>query len=250
MLFRNYSSQLLAYISTMVDYSERLVWAMKRAGADERWLSGRLGVSYQAVKKVVDGKSSALNAANNSFAARLLGVNSDWLATGDGEPESEPSNEVIPVTRNLPIPSGYVRLEHLSPQPSMGNGMLSSEAVQVVQHLDVLERWARAELGTTNPERVKIMTGVGRSMQPTIHHEDLVFVDVSLREIDREGLYVLDVAGRFILKRARILASGTLIISSDNKDEYPDEERYDLRTASDTIIVCAKVLAWWTLRKG
>lgn len=234
----------------MVDYSERLVWAMKRAGADERWLSGRLGISYQAIKKVVDGKSSALNAANNSFAARLLDVNSDWLATGDGEPDTDTGCEVVPVTLNLPVQTGYVRLEHLSPRPSMGNGSVVGEAVQVVQNLDVLERWARAELGTTNPDRVKIMTGVGRSMQPTIHHEDLVFVDVSLREIDREGLYVLDVAGRFILKRARILANGTLIISSDNRDEYPDEEHYDLKNASDTIIVCAKVLAWWTLKKG
>ena len=66
-------------------------------------------------------------------------------------------------------------------------------------------------------------------MSPTINDGDLVFVDVECRSIEAAGIYVLDVAGRLILKKAMILSSGTLIIRSDNIDEYPDEERYDLR---------------------
>lgn len=47
-------------------------------------LAAELSVSYQAVKKVVDGKSAAFSAANNAYAARALKVTGDWLATGEG----------------------------------------------------------------------------------------------------------------------------------------------------------------------
>src|SRR5690606_15953233 len=119
-----------------------------------------------------------------------------------------------------------------------------------VQYLDVLEQWVREQVGSTNPSRIKILTGNGHSMEPTIKDRDLVFVDVECRTIEAEGIYVLDVADRFILKKAMILGNGTLIIRSDNTVEYPNEERYDLRHASESITVCGKVLAWWTLRKG
>lgn len=43
-----------------------------------------LGVSYQAVKKLLDGASKSLASRNNAKAAEVLGVRSQWLATGDG----------------------------------------------------------------------------------------------------------------------------------------------------------------------
>lgn len=147
-------------------------------------------------------------------------------------------------------PTGYIRLEHLSPSPSMGAGANISEPVQIVQYLDVLEQWVRQEVGSTNPARIKVVTGHGNSMSPTINDKDLVFVDVGCHSIEAAGIYVLDVAGRFILKKVMILSNGTLIIRSDNTAEYPDEERYDLNRVGDSITVCGKVLAWWTLRKG
>jgi len=43
-----------------------------------------LGLSYQGVKKVLDGGSSSFSAANNAAAAAFLGVNPSWLAAGKG----------------------------------------------------------------------------------------------------------------------------------------------------------------------
>lgn len=145
---------------------------------------------------------------------------------------------------------GYVRLEHLSARPQMGAGAHLAEPVQVVRHIDVLERWVRDEVGTLNPQRVKVLTAVGRSMVPTINDRDLVFVDVGHRHFDAPGLYVIDVGGRLLLKKVMMLADGTVVIRSDNTAEFPDEERYPIEQAADTITVCGKVLAWWTLHKG
>ncbi|MCB4365424.1 hypothetical protein KIH07_16900 [Hydrogenophaga taeniospiralis] len=66
------------------DYRDRLNWAMKEVGTTAQRLADHMGVSYQAVKKVMDGKTKAFSAANNDVAAAFLGITSRWLATGKG----------------------------------------------------------------------------------------------------------------------------------------------------------------------
>lgn len=48
-------------------------------------LAKAVGVSYQAVKKTLDGGSSAFSAVNNAKVAAYLSVSPDWLATGEGD---------------------------------------------------------------------------------------------------------------------------------------------------------------------
>lgn len=244
----NYSSQVIAYISTMVDYSERLSLAMNRVGIDVRQLSDALDATYQAVKKVVDGKSNAFNAANNARAAQFLNVSSDWLALGIGSMSRSAGEAIVPAATNEP-PEGYTRLEHLPYQPSMGTGR-AHDGDLVVQHLDVLDSFIKQKVGSTSSSRIKLLTGIGQSMVPAIQDHDIVFVDVEHRWIDVPGYYVIDVGGLLLLKKAMIQSDGTLIIKSENTVEFPDEERYDLAKAAESITVCGKVLAWWTLRKG
>ncbi len=156
---------------------------------------------------------------------------------------------VIPATTDGVL-EGYVRLEHLSPRPSMGPGNAVGGAVFIVRHLDVLESWARQKVGSADSDRIKILSGCGQSMSPTIQDNDLVFVDIFERTIDIPGIYVIDVHGRFLLKRALILSDGTLVLTSDNREEFPDEERIDLRRYADTVNVAGRVKAWWTLKHG
>lgn len=68
-------------------------------------LARAMGISYVAVKKVLDGQTRAFTAENNSKVAALLGVSADWLATGDGgmrkdgaEPPPAPTAEPTPQT--------------------------------------------------------------------------------------------------------------------------------------------------------
>lgn len=55
---------------------------MTAAGVDKTALAKELGISYQAVRKVLEG--GKFSAENNAKAARFLKVSSDWLATGAG----------------------------------------------------------------------------------------------------------------------------------------------------------------------
>lgn len=93
-------------LATMVEYKDRLAQALKDAAISVRMLADRIGVSYQAVKKVIDGKSGAFSAANNSKVAKFLSVNSHWLATGEGTKQTgdaAPSNV-------SPAPMGATRI--------------------------------------------------------------------------------------------------------------------------------------------
>lgn len=68
----------------MSTYGERLGWALEWSGRSGAELARHLGVTKSAVYQVVGGKSAALTAANSSRAARWLGVDHHWLATGEG----------------------------------------------------------------------------------------------------------------------------------------------------------------------
>lgn len=67
-------------------YGGRLQQAMTLAKKVRRDLATALGVSVQAIGQVVTSPTSQLTAENSAKAARYLGVDHHWLATGEGEP--------------------------------------------------------------------------------------------------------------------------------------------------------------------
>jgi transcriptional regulator with XRE-family HTH domain len=72
----------------VAQYKDRLAQAMKLAGVSEHQLAKALDITYTGVKKALKGGhdgTSAMSAANNSKAAKFLGVDPDWLATGEGD---------------------------------------------------------------------------------------------------------------------------------------------------------------------
>ncbi len=91
-------------VPTMVDYKDRLSEAMKNAGKTTSSLAGDLGLTYQAIDKVLKGNTKELTASNNSKAALLLNVNTDWLATGKGPRNRTAAEEV----RAAEKPAGYL----------------------------------------------------------------------------------------------------------------------------------------------
>jgi hypothetical protein len=58
-------------------------------------LGDAIGMTPAGVGQVINGQSRAMNAANTAKAAKALGVNWFWLATGEGDPHAQ----TIPVSR-------------------------------------------------------------------------------------------------------------------------------------------------------
>lgn len=67
-------------------YWERLRPALQAKGWSLQQLADNLGVSFQAVAKV--RKGGAFGSSNNIKAAKVLGLNPEWLATGRGQREA------------------------------------------------------------------------------------------------------------------------------------------------------------------
>lgn len=115
-------------ISTMVEYKDRLQKAMDDAKVSTQKLADHLKVSYQAVKKVLDGRSNSFTAANNDKAAKFLGVSPSWLATG-----KSPKH---------PHDAGLVVAE---PTPDARIHALSARALSLAERLDALTNVQHAD---------------------------------------------------------------------------------------------------------
>ena len=90
----------------MLEYKERLMHAMALAGRRTKDLQLHLGVTYQAMKSLEDGKTKALSVENNARAARFLDVDAFWLATGEGQPRP-----LTPWPFPMILPGQYAQLD-------------------------------------------------------------------------------------------------------------------------------------------
>lgn len=69
----------------MADYGVRLESALAARRVTLRQLANHLGITYQAVKRVTDGKTVEFSASNHAKAAAYLNISPDWLLTGAGD---------------------------------------------------------------------------------------------------------------------------------------------------------------------
>lgn len=115
-----------------LSYADRLNVAMKHAKCSRQMLSVGLNISYQGIKKVLDGKSNSMTAENNARASNFLNVSGFWLATGEGQMiedgiESYASHTPLMIDKALQVLDAH--LEVLAP-------------ILMESGRDVLKKWA------------------------------------------------------------------------------------------------------------
>jgi len=90
----------------MVAFKDRIEKSITISGKTWEDLRRHLGVTSQAITKLKDSKSKAMNAENCAKAARFFEVDFFWLATGEGRPRPE---SVWPF--EFILPSQYKQLD-------------------------------------------------------------------------------------------------------------------------------------------
>lgn len=138
-----------------------------------------------------------------------------------------------------------VAFDLLDIQAAAGNGNQAEDFPQVLQRVSVLESWARQVLGG-DLSRIKLITANGTSMQGSIENGDVLFVDVTIRHFDGDGIYVISRFNEVQVKRLQRLHGKKLAIISDNKDNLP--ETLNAQEANE-VVVCGRVLAAWNLKR-
>ncbi len=121
-----------------------------------------------------------------------------------------------------------------------GVGMIPSTYEAVVDQLAFPPEYLQS-ITSTPMQNLAIIGVVGASMQPTLNHGDVVMVDMTKRDIDFDGMFVIRIGEALKVKRANWgPRRQSIVIRSDNanKIQFPDEEFFE----SDDVTVIGRVV--------
>lgn len=133
-----------------------------------------------------------------------------------------------------------VWIAHYDVRAAMGGGQIPHDYPEMLQDIRVSPRHLR-EMGVTFKEHyhLKMITGWGQSMAPTIKDRDPLLVDITIREFTGDGIYLFSHDEMLYVKRLQKKGRERFKMISDNKHHDPEEIRVD-----DTHIL-ARVLYVW-----
>lgn len=133
-----------------------------------------------------------------------------------------------------------VWIAHYDVRGAMGGGQVPHDYPEMLQDVRVSPRHLR-EMGVEFVEHfhLKMVTGWGQSMAPTIKHRDPLLVDVTVREFVGDGIYLFSYGEMLYIKRLQLKGTDHFKMISDNKHHAPEDIRIE-----DTHIQ-AKVLFVW-----
>jgi hypothetical protein len=155
--------------------------------------------------------------------------------------EQSDSGSVTAVGSSRPGQVGdEVWIAHYDVRAAMGGGQIPHEYPEMLQDIRVSPKHLR-EMGVTFKEHfhLKMITGWGQSMAPTIKDRDPLLVDITTREFTGDGIYLFSHDEMLYVKRLQKKGKDRFKMISDNKHHDPEEIRVD-----DTHIL-ARVLYVW-----
>lgn len=133
-----------------------------------------------------------------------------------------------------------VWIAHYDVRAAMGGGQIPHDYPEMFQDVRVSPQHLR-EMGVEFKEHfhLKMVTGWGQSMAPTIKHRDPLLVDVSIREFTGDGIYMFSWEGHLYIKRLQWIGDDQIKMISDNDRHQPQTIRAD-----ETYIQARVLLVW------
>ncbi|ELF4772657.1 S24 family peptidase [Klebsiella michiganensis] len=167
--------------------------------------------------------------------SKILGVRAEWLEYGVGEPTG--SGEVKRMVNKSERDVYRVEVLDLSVSAGPGSYMLS-DYVEVLYAIEFTTEHARVLFGNRDPADVKVMTVNGDSMAPTLVSGDRLFVDISVRHFQTDGVYSFVYGRTFHVKRLQMQGDKLAVLS----DNPAYEKWYISEDTQDNLYVMGKAL--------
>ena len=209
----------------MTEFAERLKVLIGEESANA--FARRVGLGESLLRKYLAGSIPSIDKARE--LAERSGVNFLWLATGEGpmrggseQPQSHAvATAFISSLTNLPpeLAADFALVPRLDIKASAGNGALAIDE-EVIDFLAFQASWLRSR--HINPDRARVMTAKGDSMEPTIRDGDVLLVDTSIDRVRDNALYIIVFEGLVFVKRIHMKLDGSILLISDNQ-LYPPE---------------------------
>lgn len=217
-----------------MDFSQRLQLAMNEAGFTQGSLAKAVGMAQSSVFKLLNGANGSRKTVE---LANVLGVRPEWLSNGI-QPMRNDGQQPAAYNPQISAPK-FFRVEVLDVAASAGPGnFLISDFAQSVHAIEFSPEHARTLFGGRQQDLIKMITVDGDSMTPTFVAGDSIFVDISVRSFETDGIYIFVYGQTFHIKRLQMQGDRLAVISDNNKyrDWYIDEE------SEDRLFVMGKVL--------
>lgn len=236
-------------------FSDRMKFAMNRAGHTQGSLAKAVGMAQSSVWKLTSG--DAKGSRRIVEIARVLNVRPEWLAEGvdpmDVDPplskdstESSipPENEwggVSPWDSKTPLDEDEVEVPFLKDiEFACGTGKTSD-----ADYNGFKIRFSKATLrrvsANTDGSSVICFPASGNSMEPVISDGATIAVNIDDKRIIDGKLYAVDEGGWKRIKMLYRVGPDRISLRSYNKEEHPDEEK----NFSDIGII-GRVF-WWSV---
>lgn len=196
-------------------------------GADRNSAHKQASTASDIVRQMLAVKGKSLS---DSARASLLAA-----------AEQSDSGNVITVDFSRPGQVGdEVWIAHYDIRGAMGGGEVTHDYPEMLQDIRVSPSHLRS-MGVEFVEHyhLKMVTGWGQSMAPTIKHRDPLLVDISIREFVGDGIYLFSYQGFEYIKRLQRKGKDKFKMVSDNTN-HPPEDIW----AEETYIQARVLLVW------
>lgn len=200
----------------------RLKWARLRANYPDAAQFARAARVNPTTYRAYENDQNGFAKQAATFA-RKLGVTAEWLLDGGPLPTG-PIPEVqpdIPPTRSADA-GETVEIEQLDLSLSMGPGTIIDDYVEAERRTFDLA-FIRS-ITRSPPHRLKIVTGIGRSMEPMLQDGDIIMIDTTDNQLSRDdGIYWYTLYEASGLKQLQPMGNGRVLLRAHNRD-FGDRE--------------------------
>jgi len=207
----------------------------------------RAGFSYESLPDITSdpdvewAPTSAADMVRNMLAKQGKNLSDSARAQLIAAAEATDEGNVITADFSRPGMVGdEVRIAHYDIRAAMGGGQIPHDYPEMLKDIRVSPSHLR-EIGVEFEEHyhLKLVTGWGQSMEPTIKHRDPLIVNINVRDFVGDGVYLFVWDDLLYIKRLQVADEEHYEMISDNP------RHKDRLIRRDMTYIQARVLLVW-----
>ncbi|KZN42654.1 repressor [Pseudoalteromonas luteoviolacea CPMOR-2] len=202
--------------NTLNSLSSRVEQAIKPHSI--RAFASKIDVSEGTLRRILKGEDPKLSIIER--IAEEASVSLLWLITGEDQatmPDSQAS--MHPIVKLEEFNEAFVLVPGYHVSVSTGHGAFNGHT-QIARHLAFRKKWL--EYKNLEKSELAVVFAKGDSMEPTIHNNNTILVDLSDKKLSEGLIYVVRLGEELYAKRLQQYLDGSVRLISDNK-EYVEQ---------------------------
>jgi phage repressor protein C with HTH and peptisase S24 domain len=228
----------------MQTWNDRLRIAIEKRGVTATEVARACGIKPASVSGWTSGDTKTMEASNALRVSEYLKINLQWLLLNQPPSglDDVASGQIAVMQTTASYNARSVEVPLMNARASMGSGNQAPDDEIVIDVLRLSRTWIQHNLPTmTAINNIAFIHAIGDSMAPTFNDGDILLVDVGVREVKSDAVYVLEALDRLFIKRVRQRLDGKYEISSDN----PNVKTIDILNGDNQVSIRGRVVWLW-----